>query len=77
MSGKENVVPRDYRRSISVLDREIAGRVRSDLPGSGPLQMVGPEPPIIAGGEAEAPEAEDQAGDEGGDVGVDGGHRAG
>ena len=58
-------------------DQGAGGEIGSDLIRSSRLRVGGAEPAVIVGGEAEASEAEDQAGDEGGDVVVDGGHRAG
>ena len=63
--------------SVSKSDQEIVSEIGSDLARSSRLLIGSVEPPVISGGEAEASEAEDQAGDEGDDVEVDGGHRAG
>ena len=81
MSGQGSVVPLGRHLanhgSASESDREIAGEIGSDLTGSSRLLTGSVEPPVFSGDEAEAPEAEDQAGDEGDDAGVDGGHRVG
>ena len=75
MSGEESVIPWGCRGSVSESDWDI--EIGSDLVRLDCLPIGSAEPPVIAGGEVEAPEAEGQARDEGGDVGVDGGHRAG
>ena len=74
MSGEESVIPRGCSESSFESDRVI--EIGSDLVRSSHLLIGDGEPPVIAGGEVEASEVEDQAGDEGDDVGVDGGHRA-
>ena len=81
MSEQESVVPLGRllanHGSISKSDREIVCEAGSDLAGSSCLLIGSVEPPVVYGGEAEAPKAEGQAEDEGDNVEVDGGHRAG
>ena len=81
MFEQESVVPLGCllanHGNVFKSDRGVAGETGSDLARPGCLPIGSAEPPVIAGGEAEVSEAEDQAGDEGDDARVDGGHQAG